>query len=103
LFKRVHTKFSLQFLDIPTTFYEFWNFETISGIYLNKKEKKWHKQCMGRIRPMASAFRAWQPMERATPAYWRGSTNFGRPAHAVHGCARDARSAVVTARWTSVR
>jgi hypothetical protein len=53
-FKSIHTKFSLPFLDTPTTFYEFWKFEIISGIYLNKKEKKRLKQCMGRIRPAAT-------------------------------------------------
>jgi hypothetical protein len=42
------TKFGLPFLDIPTSFYEFWKFETISRIYLNKKERKMLKQCMGR-------------------------------------------------------
>jgi hypothetical protein len=40
LFKRVHTKFNLPFLDIPTSYYEFWKFEIISVIYLNKKEKR---------------------------------------------------------------
>jgi hypothetical protein len=54
---RVHTKFTLPFLDIPTSFYEFWNFETISRIYLNKKEKKKFKQCMGRICPEATVHR----------------------------------------------
>jgi hypothetical protein len=29
----------LPFLDILTSFYEFWKFEIISDIYLNKKEK----------------------------------------------------------------
>jgi hypothetical protein len=33
-------KISLPFLDIPTSFYEFYKFETISGIYLNKREKE---------------------------------------------------------------
>jgi hypothetical protein len=45
----------LPFLNIPTSFYEFWKFETISEIYLNKKEKE--KGGMSRIRPMALAFR----------------------------------------------
>jgi hypothetical protein len=39
-FKSIHTKFSLPFLDIPTSFYEFWKFDTIAGIYLNKKERE---------------------------------------------------------------
>jgi hypothetical protein len=38
--KSIHTKFSLPFLNIPTSFYEFWKFETISRNYLNKKEKQ---------------------------------------------------------------
>jgi hypothetical protein len=32
LTKRSSTKFSLPFLDIPISFYEFWKFATISGI-----------------------------------------------------------------------
>jgi hypothetical protein len=39
-FKSIHTKFSLPFLDTPTSFYEFWKFETISGIYLNRNKKE---------------------------------------------------------------
>jgi hypothetical protein len=31
-FKSIHTKFSLHFLDTPTSFYEFWKFEIIFGI-----------------------------------------------------------------------
>jgi hypothetical protein len=31
-FKRIHTKFILQFLNIPTSFYEFWKFEQFLGI-----------------------------------------------------------------------
>jgi hypothetical protein len=64
------------------------NFESLNNLwtYLNKKEKeKGVKQCMGRIRPMASAFQAW------------------RPAHAMPGRARDARSVVVTAQWPRAR
>jgi hypothetical protein len=40
LFKRVHTKFTLQFLDIPSSFYKFWKFELFLGILLNRKEKE---------------------------------------------------------------
>jgi hypothetical protein len=32
LTKRSSTKFCLPFLDIPTSFYEFWKFANISGI-----------------------------------------------------------------------
>jgi hypothetical protein len=32
LLKRSPTKFSLPFLDIPTSFYEFWKFELFSAI-----------------------------------------------------------------------
>jgi hypothetical protein len=51
--KSIHTKFSLPFLNIPTSFYKFWKFETISRNYLNKKEKT-IKQCMGRIQPAST-------------------------------------------------
>jgi hypothetical protein len=53
-FKSINIKFSLSFLNTHTSFYEFWKFETISRIYLNKKEKERLKQCMGRIQPAAT-------------------------------------------------
>jgi hypothetical protein len=39
-FKRSPTKFILQFLDTPTNFYEFWNFETISEFKTIENELK---------------------------------------------------------------
>jgi hypothetical protein len=36
----VHTKLTLYFLDIPTSFSQISKFEIISGIYLNKNEKR---------------------------------------------------------------
>jgi hypothetical protein len=39
--KSTHTKFILKILGIPTSFYKFWKFETISKIiYLKQKKKK---------------------------------------------------------------
>jgi hypothetical protein len=32
LLKGVHTKFSLQFLDMPSSFYNFWKFELFFAI-----------------------------------------------------------------------
>jgi hypothetical protein len=64
---RVHAKFTLNFLDLPTSSSQISKFETISGIYLNKKEKKKLKQRMVRIWPMASVLRAWRPAERGCP------------------------------------
>jgi hypothetical protein len=65
LLLRVHTKFTLKFLDLHTSFSQFSNF----GIHLlelfNEKENgKRFKRRMGRIRPMASAL-------------WHGSTHRG--------------------------
>jgi hypothetical protein len=37
---RVHTKFTLNFLDIPISFSQISKFEIISGIYLNKNKKR---------------------------------------------------------------
>jgi hypothetical protein len=85
-FNSIHTKFILPFLDIPTSFYEFWKFETISEIYLNKKEKKWLKQCMGRIRP-------------ADTVQGSAACHARRGSGSCVGCTRG----VVTARWPRVR
>jgi hypothetical protein len=52
---------------------------------------------MGRIRPVALAFRAWWPMERGAPACWHGL------AHTVLGRARNTCSAVVTVLWPRAR
>jgi hypothetical protein len=42
-------------LDIPTSFYEFWRFEPISGIYLTKAEKeKDFNSAQAEIRPVAA-------------------------------------------------
>jgi hypothetical protein len=39
-FNIIHTKFTLPFLDNPTSFYKIWKFEIISEIYLNKNKKR---------------------------------------------------------------
>jgi hypothetical protein len=39
-FKRIHTKFILQFLNIPTSFYKFWKFEQLLKIKTIENDKK---------------------------------------------------------------
>jgi hypothetical protein len=41
---RVHVKFTLNFLDLPTSSSQISKFEIIFGIYLNKKRKKKKKK-----------------------------------------------------------
>jgi hypothetical protein len=93
--KSIHTKFSLLFLDIPTSFYEFWKFETISVIYLNKKEKKRLKQCMAESSPRLQCKARWSAM-RSRPEGRLGHgplarSNRGGGPRATRLCARRAR------------
>jgi hypothetical protein len=40
LLKKSPTKFSLSFLNIPTSLYEFWKFDLIFGNFIKSKGKK---------------------------------------------------------------
>jgi hypothetical protein len=51
----------LPFLDIPTSFNEFWKFETIYGIYLNKKKKKKARTSHGPNPAHGLVLSAWRP------------------------------------------
>jgi hypothetical protein len=48
LLKRSPIKLSLQFLDLPISFYRFWKFELFLGILLNRKEKEKRIPKLGR-------------------------------------------------------
>jgi hypothetical protein len=55
LFKRVHTKFILPFLDIPTSFYEFWNLHYFLVIKSFEKRLKIATQCRAESGPWPTA------------------------------------------------
>jgi hypothetical protein len=62
LFKWVNTKFTLQFLDIPSSFYKFWKVELFLGIFLNRKEKKnKSRRCAGIFAQGLTPFMAGSP------------------------------------------
>jgi hypothetical protein len=95
LLLRVHTKFTLNFLDLPMSFSQFSNF----GIHLlelfNEKENgKRFKRRMGRIQPMASSLHMWRPEERGGGG--------GRPASAARPM-RCPATRVITALWPRAR
>jgi hypothetical protein len=56
LLKRSRTKFSLPFLDIPTSFYEFWNLNCFLLFKTNRKDLK-DTRTAGRKASWASAWR----------------------------------------------
>jgi hypothetical protein len=82
-------------LDIPTSFYKFWKFETISRIKTIENELKFAAQCRAETGPWLQCVARWPAMRGQS----EGRLGHGPAARSSRGSGlRAARAGVVTAR-----
>jgi hypothetical protein len=97
LFKRVHTKFTLQFLDIPPSFYKFWKFKLFFGNFIYSFSEFWKRKIVSGL---------WAGIWPKVIVCWLGpAVDSSGPAHASRrGAARVAWSPRPRgARWRTHR
>jgi hypothetical protein len=100
LLQRIPMKFSLQFLDIPSSFYKFWKFELF--LFLTNSEKIKNARTVSGLKPV----HGYSPHDVVgqqadwASAWWPGPAE-EVTCGAAAGCARQACSRAVAARATT--
>jgi hypothetical protein len=108
LLKRSPTKLSLQFLDLPTSFYRFWKFELFLGILLNqnktKNESHWAViSAQGHSAVEHGGPHASRPMAEAVLPAWSGTAGLVQPLKQPGRPAAERPTGPRRRAWASVR